>query len=363
MKATPNRHRKVLILADGLLIGGAERQLALLAKYLPPHWERRVWSMTDGPFKEMMVNANVRVDVRKRSWRFDVAPALGLWQTIMDWSPDIVHAWGWMSCLAAIPICRVLRIPLIDGTIRQGFKPPDGRWHQFLRRSFADGFIANSRAGLNAWGVSEAKGKVIYNGFDPARLELIDENAENEKFTVVMAGRMMKQKDFNNFLMTARSISKKDKKWLFLAIGAGPDRPKLMKCADDLIDMDFVRFPEAQTEVLPYIKTAHVGVLLSTPLIQAEGCSNAIMEYMACKLPVICTSGGGNQEIVIDGQTGFLIPPGNPEALADRLRFLYENRELARKMGCAGHERFLEMFSVETMVKETVEYYNQFIKE
>ncbi len=100
---------------------------------------------------------------------------------------------------------------------------------------------------------------------------------------------------------------------------------------------------------------------MTTPLTY-EGCSNAIMEYMGLRLPVICTLGGGNQEYDYRRPNWILIPPGKAEALADRLRLLYENRDLARKMGDAGHKRFLQLFSAERMIDETVEYYNHFLK-
>ena len=69
-----------------------------------------------------------------------------------------------------------------------------------------------------------------------------------------------------------------------------------------------------------FVREADVGVLMSNEAQHREGCSNAIMEYMACRLPVVCSPGGGNPELVLEGETGFLVPAGDREALAGRLR-------------------------------------------
>ena len=354
--------RKVLIINDTLALGGAEHQLYLLAKYLPKEWERRVWFIDGGPNAERFRSIKIPFHVHSRKWKYDISPAFDLWEVIRNWHPDIVHAWGWMSCIAALPICKVLGIPLINGTIRKGNLSKQKR-AQWLGLRLSDGVIANSRAGLNAWNISGQKSNVIYNGFDPERLCLIKNDKKVDKFTVVMVGRMEQEKDFINFIDSARLVTQKGGYWRFLAVGSGPDRSYLVDYANDLVKSGVINFPEIKLEVLPIVASADVGVLLTTPLIHEEGCSNAIMEYMASQLPVVCTFGGGNPEIVVQNKTGFLIQPGDPIALAERLTYLYDNRYQAREMGVAGYERFLEMFSIERMVNETAEFYCRFLKE
>jgi glycosyltransferase involved in cell wall biosynthesis len=361
------RHHKVLIINDSLgpngLIGGKERQLALLAKYLPNEWERKIWVMNFGPDeKTLREDNNFNYYYRPRKWRFDLSPAFDLWRLIFYWHPDIIHAWGWMSCLAAIPLCRILGIPLINGTIRGGNKPLRktmlmGQW---VGLKMADGIIANSRAGLSAWKITNQKSKVLYNGFEPERQKYLNHLKKDDKFTIVMVGRMAKEKDFRSFIDAAKLVSEKGGSWRFIAIGFGPERSELIDYAKDLIEMKVLEFPVPEREVIPLMRSADVGVLMTTHLTY-EGCSNAVMEYMALRLPVICSLGGGNQEIVIEGQNGFLIPPGKSEALVDRLWDFYNNRDLARRMGNAGYELFLQLFSVEKMVEGIVRYYEQFV--
>ncbi len=78
-------------------------------------------------------------------------------------------------------------------------------------------------------------------------------------------------------------------------------------------------FIDPGLEVLPLVRTADIGVLMSNEDLHREGCSNAIMEYMSCALPVVCSAGGGNPELVLEGETGYLVSSGDSAALADAL--------------------------------------------
>jgi glycosyltransferase involved in cell wall biosynthesis len=127
----------------------------------------------------------------------------------------------------------------------------------------------------------------------------------------------------------------------------------------DLIQSGQADFPEPGIEILDIGRKAHVGVLMSHPTLHAEGCSNSIMEYMACGLPVICSDSGGNRELVIEGETGFIIPPGNADMLAEKLVCLRQHPQQAQAMGERGRQRILNDFSVEKMVSKTIEVYQE----
>ena len=129
-----------------------------------------------------------------------------------------------------------------------------------------------------------------------------------------------------------------------------------MSSASDLIDAGCLDFPGRVNEVLDYYDDAHVGVLLST---HGEGLSNSIMEYMASNLPVVCTDEGGSRELVVDGVTGFLIPPSDSDALVEKLAWLEANREQALAMGREGRKRIEAEFSVARMVERASEIYSE----
>ena len=146
--------------------GGLERQLALLATGLPDDWEPRVWAMDGGPFEAHLRERGIPVAVRSRRTRFDPSPAASLWQELRTWRPHVVHSWGWMPALAAGPMCGVLRIACVDGMIRSGALEPDFTRLKRLGMASATLVVANTMAGLHAWGIGRDKGRVVYNGFD-----------------------------------------------------------------------------------------------------------------------------------------------------------------------------------------------------
>ena len=208
---------KVLLLKEALPSGGAERQLALITEYLPERWERRVWTMGGGPFVEVIRQRGQRVDVSARAARLDVRPAADLWRLLREWRPDVVHSWDWMSSLAALPVCALLGIPIVDGTIRNGIARR--RRSLPLRAAMAASklIVANSQAGLRAWGVGAAKGRVVYNAFDPARWPLCETAPGDSRAgagadvplrptTVVMTARMVAHKDFATVIAAARDL-------------------------------------------------------------------------------------------------------------------------------------------------------------
>jgi glycosyltransferase involved in cell wall biosynthesis len=353
---------KVLLMKEALPSGGAERQLALITEYLPERWERRVWTMGGGPFVEVIRQRGQRVDVSARAARLDVRPAADLWRLLRDWRPDVVHSWDWMSTLAALPVCRALGIPIVDGTIRNGIARRRRSLPLRAARTASKLIVANSLAGLEAWGVGAVKGRVVYNAFDPERWSQCDGagGSPGERpapvgqpglCTVVMTGRMVAHKDFATVIAAAAELDTEEPgRWRFVLLGDGPERPRLAALAGELVERDVVAFVDPGLEVLPLVREADVGVLMSNEAQHREGCSNAIMEYMACRLPVVCSAGGGNPELVLHGETGFLVTAGDCGALVSRLRALAADRELARRMGDAGRVRLSREFTVARLV-------------
>jgi glycosyltransferase involved in cell wall biosynthesis len=102
-----------------------------------------------------------------------------------------------------------------------------------------------------------------------------------------------------------------------------------------------------QKQVGNYLSLLDVSVLSS---IDHEGCSNSILEAMALGKPVVATDVGGNNELVITGENGLLVPPGDPEALAKAVLFLLDNPGLALQMGKKGQAMVHSQFMQEQMV-------------
>jgi len=90
-----------------------------------------------------------------------------------------------------------------------------------------------------------------------------------------------------------------------------------------------------------------------------EGMNLAVAEALAAGVPVVATAVGGVRQTVIDGETGLLVPPRDPAALAGAIRRLLEDRELARRLASAGGERVRRLYALDTMVDATLSVYER----
>lgn len=358
----PIEPKTVLMLSDSLGGGGAERQLTLLASTLTAPWQASVFSLGGGVYVDKIRAAGVPLTLVPRRFRLDPLPFGQLWKAIAATQPAVVHSWGHLSCFAADLYCRPRGIPHVAGVIRRGAVYSARGRLPVLASRLGDLALANSRAGLEAFGVSARRGRVLYNGIAPERLaRALAPRCPGDGFQVVMAATMDDRKDFPSLIAAVRRL-REELPFPVRAtlLGDGPSRPAWRAAAADLEADGTVSFPGRVEEVLDHVAGAHTGILLAVSG-WGEGISNSIMEYMAASLPVVATDSGGNPELVIDGETGCLVAAGDGEGLVAALRKLAMNREMAAAMGQAGRRRVETVFSVPTMIANAVAIYEEAI--
>ena len=132
------------------------------------------------------------------------------------------------------------------------------------------------------------------------------------------------------------------------------DRERILYLIHELGLADRVELVGAvsREEVRRRLRESHVLLHPS----YSEGIPNAVLEAMACELPVVVTDVGGTREVVTDGVHGFLCPPREPLQLADALRALWQDPSLARRLGEAGRARVVEEFSPAGEIDAFVEF-------
>ncbi len=147
--------------------------------------------------------------------------------------------------------------------------------------------------------------------------------------------------------------------WQVLCVGADNDlRPELEALAAAKGLAGNVRFLGQRLDVGRLLQAADFGVL---PSRANEGFSNAILESMRAGLPMIVTDIGGNAEAVVDGETGFVVPPADPAALAAALLRLAQDPALRRKLGEAGRERVATHFTLDDCVAKYRALYDELL--
>lgn len=172
------------------------------------------------------------------------------------------------------------------------------------------------------------------------------------------AGRLVPIKGIG-YLIRALAVLRTEFSDLRLEIaGSGPERPAIENEVKSLGLADCVTFLGWQDDLLPVLTRWDVFALPSLE----EGFGIAALEAMAAGLPVVATAVGGVPELVQDGVTGWLVPPRDSAALADRLRALLLDPRQRRIMGVAGRVRARENFSVDRMVAAIAKIYDSLLE-
>jgi glycosyltransferase involved in cell wall biosynthesis len=165
---------------------------------------------------------------------------------------------------------------------------------------------------------------------------------------VVTTGSILWRKGYEYALLAVRALVDRGVAVRFDIVGDGPERQRLLYTIDDLALHDHVVWHgrRAPGDVLQRLQTADAFLLTSL----SEGISNAVLEAMACGLPVVTTDVDGMSEAVTNGVEGFLVPPRDPAATADALACLAASPELRRTMGAAGRERVRRDFALDDQI-------------
>ncbi|WP_248516818.1 glycosyltransferase family 4 protein [Salinarchaeum laminariae] len=175
----------------------------------------------------------------------------------------------------------------------------------------------------------------VRSEFDPQNLavfgngvDLPDRLADGDE--IVYVGRLEDQKGIDVLL---RALEDTDE--TLVAVGDGSERARLMTLADELgVDAEFVGLVDPD-EVAGYLRRGKIFVL---PSVAGEGLPNALLEAYAHGLPAVTTDLAGLPDAVVDGETGFLVPPNSPSELRDRILQLCNDDERRQAMGASARE-------------------------
>jgi glycosyltransferase involved in cell wall biosynthesis len=352
---------KVLMCIESLDAGGKERRLVELVKGLKSSGiDCQLTLLKNGIHYTDVFETGVNIHVLKRKFAKDLRPFLSFFKLCREYNPDIIHVWGNLAALYAIPAKVLLKIPMLNSQITDA--PLAARWsllENTLPFYFSDLLISNSYAGLRAYEIKNSEGVVIQNGFDFNRISnLEDPRKVRARFhietdhVVGMVASFSPLKDYNTYLAGAEKVLCTRQDVTFLCIGAGNYSSYLGIIPPKFSDrIKFIR-PQAKVESLMNI--CDVGVLAT----YTEGIPNAVLEFMALGKAVVVTDGGGTNELVVNGETGFLINSRSPQELAGKVSYLLDHHRERAVMGSEGRRRIQEQFNLDKMIRAFVEVYN-----
>jgi glycosyltransferase involved in cell wall biosynthesis len=208
------------------------------------------------------------------------------------------------------------------------------------------------RAGLAAGVCRADRTTVIPNSVDPGDPPAARGSSVPVK--IVTVGRLAWPKDYETLI---RAFATLGPGAVLSVVGDGPLRPEIERELDVKGLTDRVTLVGEVDDVRARLADADIFVLAS----RSEGMPMSILEAMAAGLPVVASSVGGVPEVVVDGQSGFLVAPSHPDELADRLRRLTEDERLRRAFGAAGRARVEERFALAASQRAHLQLYDSLL--
>lgn len=354
------RPTRILILQNRFRIGGQERQTVLHVRTLDrARWEPEVAVLhLDGEHLADLESAGVRpvvFDVGRSLLRPGTAwQLLRLVRFIRARGIGLVHAQDVYANVLGAMAAAAAGVPMVVTRVDLGHHLAGYR-----RRLLAEVSRRADRVLVNALairdlvvreGVPGDRIAVVRNGVDLDELDARaraapDPPAPAPGAFVNVANMHHPVKGQGDLLQAFREVAQRHPEARLVLVGEGVRRPVLEREARRLGIADRVQFLGQRRDVPALLARAVAGVSAS----HAEGISNAVLEAMAARLPVVATAVGGTPEIVRDGRNGLLVPPGAPAALAQAMALLLEREPLRRRMGAAGRRIVEREFGVGQM--------------
>jgi colanic acid/amylovoran biosynthesis glycosyltransferase len=292
--------------------------------------------------------------------------------------PALIHAHFGIEGVYALPLARRLGIPLVttfhgfDATLSTAALLTSPAWANYplFRGRLArqgDLFLAASgfiRERLLAMGFPAARTHVHYIGVDCQAIQPRDPAEETP--IILHVARLVEVKGAQYLIRAFARLAERFPTVELAIVGDGPLKTSLQSLAKSLGLADRVRFlgalPHAQ--VMEWMRKAAMLVLPSvrTSTGRVEGLGMVLLEAAATGVPAIGSRIGGIPEGIADGQTGFLVPEKDPEALAQRLAELLDDRVLRLRMGAQARAFVLERFDIRRQTEKLEAFYDGLLR-
>ncbi|WP_458760240.1 glycosyltransferase [Afipia sp. TerB] len=396
--ARSDSHGGSILYATGSLgAGGSERQLVLTAKGMKRQLGRDVHIVTQSPLigdraffaddvRKDAINLNALQSIYRsdegrddlglaalnKAFPGDSAIADVIWcfvEKIRQVRPAVVHCWldevNVAAGIAAV-ICGVPRIVLGGRSLA----PTNFSFHQsYMRSAYRElvsqsqvSLLNNSVAGARSYaewlGIPESSIKVVVNGLELSGLHArtpMDAVGEgpSEGPVIGMVGRIAEEKRPFLWLDIARIVLQRRPDARFLWVGDGPMREAVVARAGEMGLSDRLSLPGATSNVAAAFGAMTLFLMTS----RAEGLPNVSIEAQSFGIPVVIAAVGGAPETIEEGVTGLSVRGDRPEKFADAVVHFLDHPALASECRRIGPQSVAEKFSVERMIKSTIDLY------
>lgn len=340
----------VLILVDSSFVGGPEKYIFGYAKRLQEDLDIILCSFLDRQKDNLFLSIAQRKGMKtahvSAKGPYDLRQINALVRVIQLYNVDIINSHGYRADIIGwicSKLSNILIMPTFHGWTRCDWKVKFFEYIDAILMRKMDSIITVSEANrrkLIAKGCDERRICVVPNAIDLHDFFLLSSTVDKlnlrahldiqqEARIIVCVGRISREKGQKILLHSFREVLEQRPQTFLLLVGDGPDRKDLERSAYEWGIHHRVIFLGFRNDISHLLEQAD---LMAMPSL-TEGLPTAILEAFACKLPVIATSVGGVPEIVLNGKTGLLVPPGDPAALRDVILRCLDDIDKVKTLG------------------------------
>ena len=375
---------KVAHVVTRLDFGGAQQNTLATVRGLDPHRFDVLLVCGEGGYfdAEVRVDKNIKAVfldslVREVSPLRDLLAFLELWKVFQSERPSVVHTHSSKAGILGRLAAALAGVPVIVHTYH-GFGFHDGQnpivkgIYVFLERlcaRFTTRLVYVSRANAEyaeRQGLGPAKDATIIRSgvrladfparVDGAKLKM-SAGIGMHKPVVVSIGNLKPQKNAGDFVAAAAKVSEKFPEARFVFIGDGPQRRSLEAKAFALGLEGKIMFLGWRRDGAQWLAASDAFAMTSL----WEGLPRALVEALRSGLPAVCYATDGVVDVLRDGENGFLVPPGDVDAFADRLERLLGDADLRRRLGAAAAASIGPEFDIDAMVRAQESLYESLL--
>jgi len=346
--------------------GGQKQTLLLMRELIKRGYPAKLIVQPDSPIHQKASGASIPVWSLRMRGEMDIIAFLKLARKMKRDRCLLVHFHDAHSLALGSAAASWMKVPLRVISRKVAFPLKTNPLSHLKYTRDIDAVIAVSqevKRVLAGGGIDPEKIRVIPDGVDYSSFENASSGGYLRKelsfapddFLVGIVAHLADHKGHRYLIEATRVLKARVPKVKVIVVGAGPLRMGLGRQARESRVEEMVFFLGFRDDIPQILASLDLFVLSSTQ----EGMGSSILEAMASRLPVVASKAGGIPELVGHEETGLLVPPRDPKALAEAIIRIYSDKELGRRLGQKGYELVHRKFSARAMASKVIDAYEQ----